>query len=90
MIEIYAVVTGRVQGVAYRAYVQESATNLKLVGYVKNEPDGTVLVVAQGTSDTLKEFIEYLHEGSLISKVQGVAVDWRSASKVYDEFSVLH
>ena len=90
MIEIHCAVTGRVQGVAYRAYVQESATELELVGYTKNRSDGSVIVVAQGTPDTLKEFVEYLHEGSLLSRVEGVAVEWRSASKTFSEFSVLH
>lgn len=90
MVEIYCVITGQVQGVAYRAYVQETATHMNLVGYAKNQSDGSVLVVVQGGPDSLKEFVEYLHEGSLLSKVEGVAVEWRSASKTFSEFSVLH
>ena len=90
MIEMHAVISGKVQEVAYRTYVQESATSLGLVGYVKNASDGTVFVVAQGIPDILKEFVEYLNEGSLMSKVEGVAVDWRSVSATYGEFSVLH
>jgi acylphosphatase len=90
MIEMHAVVTGKVQGVMYRTYVQESATNLGLVGYAKNAPDGTVFVLAQGTPDVLKEFVEYLNEGSLLSKVDTVSVDWRSVSATFGEFSVLH
>lgn len=90
MIEIHCVVTGHVQGVAYRTYVQESAMELELVGYVKNLSDGSVKVVAQGAPDTLKDFVEYLHEGSLMSVVEGVAVEWRSADKTYTEFSLLH
>ena len=90
MNEMLAVVTGRVQAVSYRAYVQESATELELVGYVRNLPNGSVEVVAQGLPDTLKEFVEYLHEGSLQAKVESVAVDWRSPKVTYDEFSVLY
>ena len=90
MVEMHCVVTGKVQGVAYRPYVQESATELELVGYVKNHDDGTVEVVAQGLPETLKEFVEYLYEGSLTSKVEGVAVEWKTARKTFDEFSVLH
>ena len=87
---MYAVVTGKVQGVRYRTYVQESATALDLVGYVKNLSDGTVEVVAQGLSDTLKEFVEYLNEGSLLAKVESVSIDWRSVHGNYDEFSIMH
>jgi acylphosphatase len=90
MIEMHAVVTGKVQGVRYRTYVQESATSIGLVGYVKNLSDGTVEVVAQGMPDTLKDFVEYLNEGSLLSKVEGVSVDWRSVSAVYGEFSLVY
>lgn len=90
MVEIHCVITGKVQGVAYRTYVQESATELDLVGYVKNIEDGAVEVVAQGDPDILKDFVEYLHEGSLLSKVEGVAVDWRSQSATFSEFSLLH
>ncbi len=90
MIEMHSVITGKVQGVRYRTYVQESATTLGLVGYVKNLSDGTVEVVAQGMPDTLKDFVEYLNEGSLLSKVEGVSVDWRSVSSVYGEFSIVY
>ncbi len=90
MVEIHCTITGKVQGVAYRAYIQEAATELQLVGYTKNLPGGAVEVVAQGEPDTLKAFIEYLHEGSLMSVVEGVAVEWGSASKTFEEFSVLH
>jgi acylphosphatase len=90
MIEMYCVVNGKVQGVAFRAYAQESATELSVVGYVRNLPDGSVEVVAQGPSEVLKEFVEYLNEGSLMAEVETVAVEWRSVSKTFDEFSVLH
>ena len=90
MMEIKCVVEGRVQGVAYRAYVQDSATELELVGYVKNLANGKVAVVAQGAPDVLKDFVEYLHEGSLMARVESVAVEWVSPRVTYEEFSVLH
>ena len=90
MVEIHCVVSGNVQGVAYRAYVQDSATELKIVGYARNLPDGTVEVVAQGSQDVLKEFAEYLHEGSLLSQVEGVAIDWKTVSRPLDDFSIQH
>lgn len=90
MTEIQCIVSGKVQQVSYRVYVQDAATELQLVGYVKNMSDGTVEVVAQGQPDVLKEFVEYLHEGSLMSKVESVAIDWVSPKVTYEEFSVLH
>lgn len=90
MIELRATVTGKVQGVRYRDYVQESASQLELVGFVKNQPDGSVYIRAQGLPDTLKDFVEYLHEGSVQSEVFGVAIEWGSISEVYYEFSILY
>ncbi len=88
MIELRAVVTGHVQGVRYRDYVQVSATELGVVGYVQNNQDGSVFVVAQALPDVLKQFVEYLHEGSLLAKVDGVAVEWGTITNIYDDFSI--
>ena len=90
MHEIHSVVTGRVQGVSYRVYVQDSASDLGVTGYVKNLPDGTVFVCAQSNRDTLKDFVEYLHEGSLRAKVDSVSVEWRTPETVFDDFGIVH
>lgn len=90
MVEMRCVIYGKVQGVQYRVYAQDSAVELDLVGYVKNLPDGTVVVLAQGMPDILKSFVEYLYEGSLSSVVESVSVDWQTPSKIFTEFSVLH
>ena len=89
MTELYAVITGRVQRVRFRDYVQVSAGKLGLTGFVRNNHDGTVTVVAHGLPDDLKLFVEYLYEGSLLSKVEGVAVEWRTAQTTFNDFAVL-
>lgn len=89
MIELVALVTGKVQGVRYRDYIQTVATDMGLVGYAKNNPDGTVTVVAHGLPDVLKDLVEHLHEGSVLATVDGVAVEWRTPTVTYYEFSVL-
>jgi len=88
MIKLQATIIGTVQGVRYRDFVQVSANQLGLVGYIENNQDGTVTVVAEGLPDVLKEFVEYLHEGSLQAKVEGVAVEWGTAAGVFDDFSI--
>lgn len=90
MTELFATITGKVQGVRYRDYVQVSAGKLGLTGFVRNNRDGSVAVVAHGMPDDLKLFVEYLHEGSLQSKVEGVSVEWRTATVLYDDFSIIH
>lgn len=90
MVEIHCVINGTVQNVRYRDYVQTSAMTLELVGWVRNMQNGTVEVVAQGSPEVLKEFVEYLHEGSLLSCVEAVSVDWGTVKRPHDEFSIIH
>lgn len=90
MEEIECIVTGKVQGVGYRDYVATSAATCRINGYIKNRPDGTVLVCAQGLQPDLKDFIEYLHEGSVMAQTEDVGVTWRSAEQIYDDFSVAY
>lgn len=88
MQEIQCVVKGRVQGVGYRDYVSVAAKECDVLGYVQNKPDGTVMVCAQGTQSALKDFIEYLHEGSVVARVDGISVVWQSSEVLYDDFSI--
>lgn len=90
MNEIYCIASGKVHNVSYRAYVQESAMELEVFGWVKNLSDGTVEVVAQGEPQVLKDFVEYLHEGSVLADVAEVSVEWRSARKVLEDFSIIY
>ena len=86
--EIEAMVSGKVQGVMYRDFVQTAAAALGGVGFVENAEHGTVRAVAQGTSDALKGLIDRLNVGSVLSHVENVAVTWRAPSRQCDDFSV--
>ena len=86
--EIRCIVSGRVQLVMYRDFAQRNARTLDVVGTVQNLENGTVEVVAQGTPDQLKQYIEKLNEGSILSRVEDVAVDWRSTKNTYDDFTI--
>lgn len=90
MVEIYCIITGKVQQVGYRDYAQRSADELGIVGWVRNRHDGRVDLVAQGSPDVLKEYVEYLHEGSLSAVVDGVSVEWRSVQQSYEDFGIRH
>ena len=89
MIEMRATITGKVQGVRFRDYVQGVAGELGLVGYVRNQSDGSVFVLAQGDPDLLKSLVEYLNEGPSLARVDGVVVEWGTASVTYSDFSLL-
>jgi len=88
MKEIECIVTGRVQLVLYRDFAQRRAWKHDLAGFVKNLPDGSVQVIAQGDEETLKQYVEELKQGSMLSRVENVSVSWRESTKDYDGFSI--
>jgi acylphosphatase len=65
-------VSGRVQGVFYRATCVRKAQSLGLTGYARNLSDGRVEVLACGEPATVEQFSAWLWEGSPASKVTGV------------------
>ena len=83
-----AVVSGRVQLVMYRDFVQRKATALKLVGRVRNLPDGTVRIIAEGPRASLETLLKKLAGGSLLSRVAGVAPAWFPATNAYTSFEI--
>ncbi|HLT91703.1 MAG TPA: acylphosphatase [Woeseiaceae bacterium] len=71
-------VTGRVQGVCFRDSARQVAQSLKITGYARNMPDGSVEVLACGAAAALERFQEWLHAGpphARVDGVQAVAVD---------------
>ncbi len=71
------VVTGRVQGVFYRASTAERAQQLGIAGWVKNLSDGSVEVVAAGEEDAVALLLAWLWEGPPASRVASVSVqEW--------------
>ena len=56
-------ITGKVQGVAFRAEAQRQANRLSLRGWVKNLADGRVEIVVEGEALPIKKFIEWCHQG---------------------------
>jgi acylphosphatase len=59
----YAVAQGKVQGVYYRAFVSRNAARLGVTGYVRNLPDNSVEILAEGEKAQLEKLIEYLKQG---------------------------
>lgn len=71
-----AVVRGRVQGVGFRYFVMREARRLGLDGWISNEADGSVRVVADGPRESLEVLLEALREGPPASIVERVMDDW--------------
>jgi acylphosphatase len=72
---IEARVSGRVQGVGFRFFVQRGARRRGLTGYVLNEPQGGVRVEAQGPTDVVEDFLQELEKGPGLARVETVHVE---------------
>ena len=68
------VVTGKVQGVWFRASARQEAERLGVSGYARNRPDGAVEVLACGAPDAVAALIEWLRRGPPLARVEQVAV----------------
>ena len=71
-----AIVSGRVHGVGFRAFVLREARSLGLGGWVANEPDGTVRVVVEGPTAACEAFVVALRAGPPASVVTGLSLSW--------------
>ncbi|MBN2056271.1 acylphosphatase [bacterium] len=88
MVRMIARVSGRVQGVGYRYFTREQACALGLCGYVRNEPDGGVRVVAEGDRETLECLLAILGKGPRAAVVARIDTTWEEARDEFIDFRV--
>jgi len=86
---LQARVTGRVQGVGYRYFVQATAVSLGLTGSVRNLADGAVEVAAEGEPAALQALVAALHRGPTAARVTNVQIAWQPARGQSRGFSIL-
>lgn len=81
-------VHGRVQGVAFRYHTQQQARRLGLTGWVRNNPDGSVRAVAEGSRDELETFRAWIAHGPDHSRVDRQETFWSRASGNFVDFLI--
>jgi acylphosphatase len=81
-------ISGRVQGVFYRASAQQEAMRLGLVGEVRNLPDGQVEAIVEGPKERVEEFIDWCRQGPPSADVENVRVRWSKALGEFRTFMV--
>ena len=75
MHQAHLIISGRVQGVFYRASCQEVAQMYALKGWVKNMPTGQVEVLVQGEKEKIEKLIDWCKKGPSDAKVSDVKVE---------------
>ncbi|MEX0617094.1 MAG: acylphosphatase [Candidatus Woykebacteria bacterium] len=83
-------VSGSVQGVLYRSDTASIAQKLGLVGWVKNMPDGSVEIVAEGDNEELGKLIQWCWQGPSFAKVEDVKLKWQKAKGEFRDFDITY
>ncbi|MBI4631172.1 MAG: acylphosphatase [Chloroflexi bacterium] len=87
-LRLHAIIFGKVQGVFFRDTTLRTASELKLVGWVRNLPNESVEVIAEGSHDSLESLLNFLRVGPPQAHVEQVAADWQLATSEFSSFTV--
>ena len=86
---IHLIVSGRVQGVFFRANVKRKAIELNLNGYAKNLKDDNVEIVAEGDENKINELVYFIRENPGTSKVTDIKIK-KSSAQNFKNFEIIH
>ncbi len=84
----YVLIEGYVQGVFFRSYTREKASELGLTGWVRNLPDGRVEALFEGDEDEIKWMIAWCHKGPPSAHVTNVQVTWDEYQGEFNSFDI--
>ena len=90
MRRLHLKITGYVQGVFFRDSTKKKAKELGLRGYVKNLPNGSVEIVAEGDEENLKELINFCRNNPGGSKVKSIKVSYEEVKNEFRDFEVIY
>lgn len=82
-------ISGSVQGVGLRYTLRQRANVLGLAGFARNNPDGTVIVVAEGPRERLQAFLYWCYTGVRIARIDKLTPTWGPATDEFQGFSIL-
>jgi acylphosphatase len=85
---LHAIVHGRVQGVSFRFYTRDEADALGLTGWVANQDDGSVEVVAEGPRAMLDRLAAWLQHGPPAARVTNVQINFLPPTDQFDRFTI--
>ena len=87
-IQAHVLISGRVQGVWFRASTKQKAEQLGVKGWVRNTSDGCVEAVFEGQKELVREIVEWCYHGPPMAKVSNVEVKTQESRDSFDRFSV--
>ena len=83
---VHVRISGRVQGVFFRASAETEAKRLGLTGWVRNRPDGSVELVAEGAKTRLDDLLAWCRHGPPRAEVEDVQAEWGTFTGEFPNF----
>ncbi len=86
--QLHLIISGRVQGVFFRHHTKKLAKKLNFMGWIRNNPDGTVELIAEGEEEKLKQLIEFCKKGPSSANVKDLKITWKECQNQYRDFII--
>jgi len=90
MKKIHLFVSGRVQGVCFRAEMKFRASRWKILGFVKNLEDGRVEAVLIGEEKSVEKMTKWIRRGPMLAKVRDIQIVEENNAEVFKEFKIIY
>lgn len=87
--KIKILVSGRVQGVYFRAFTQNKAKQLGVKGSARNLPDGRVEIIAEAKSPTIDEFMKWCDKGPVTARVDHIEITELQSDEALTSFEII-
>ena len=88
MVQARLFISGLVQGVGFRRFIQKQALEMAVGGWVRNLPDGKVEVLLQGERQEVEMVIESCRQGPFMAEIEEVEIEWEEITQEHIDFAV--
>ncbi len=90
LVRVHIFVSGRVQGVFFRAETQKKAKKFGVSGFVRNLPNGKVEVILEGEREKIEKVIEWARRGPFFARVENFDVSWEDYKGEFKNFGIIY
>jgi len=87
---VHVLISGRVQGVWYRAFTKQKAEQLGIKGWVRNASDGKVEAIFEGEENKIDQMIDWCYKGPPLAKIKDIEIKKQQATNAFEDFSIKH
>ena len=84
----HLIISGKVQGVFYRASAKEQADKLNLTGWVRNLPDDSVEIQVEGQKENIKDFLDWCYVGPPNAVVSNIDIEYLQPTGEFSSFNI--